>query len=140
MDRFELKERLVAFAARVFRLQGVLKRRGASDYANQMLRSSSSIGANYHEAVHGRSSAEFLAKIKLAESEAAETQYWLPVVSAAGIVKPESLADLINEAAQITAILHSTAETCKTNMAKAKLERPRPPRANHPGTQTNSKS
>ena len=127
MDRQELKQRLITFAARVFRLQSVVKRRGAPDFANQMVRSSSSVGANYHEAIHARSRTEFIAKIKLAESEAEETHYWLSLVASSGIVKPESLANLIDEARQIVAILHATAETSKNNPSGTGKSNPAPP-------------
>ena len=118
MDRMELKQRLIDFAARVFTLHSELKRRGAASYAEQLVRSSSSIGANYHEAVHGRSGAEFVAKIKIAEGEAAETHYWLSLVARAGIIPQNRLHSLIDEAAQLTAILHATSNSYYRNHGK----------------------
>ena len=111
MNRMEMKERLIDFAVRVYRLNSELKRRGAVEYASQVIRSSSSVGANYHEAVHGRSGADFFNKIKVAEGEAAETHFWLSVISRAGIIKAERMVDLIDEASQILAIMHSTADS-----------------------------
>lgn len=116
MDRIEMKERLIDFAARVYRLNAELKRRGAVEYASQVIRSSSSVGANYHEAVHGRSGADFYNKIKVAEGEAAETHFWLSVISRAGIIKSERMAALIDEASQIIAILHATADSYERHL------------------------
>lgn len=122
MDRIEMKERLIDFAVRVYRLNAELKRRGAVEYASQVIRSSSSVGANYHEAVHGRSGADFYNKIKVAEGEASETHFWLSVISRAGIIKSERMADLIDEASQIIAILHATADSYERHL-RATLKR-----------------
>ena len=111
-----MKERLIDFAVRVYRLNAELKRRGAVEYASQVIRSSSSVGANYHEAVHGRSGADFYNKIKVAEGEAAETHFWLSVISRAGIIKSERMAALIDEASQIIAILHATADSYERHL------------------------
>ena len=119
MNRQEMKERLIDFAVRVYRLNSELKRRGAVEYASQVIRPLSSVGANYHEAVHGHSGADFYNKIKVAEGEAAETHFWLSVISRAGIIKAARMTDLIDEASQILAILHTTAESYQKKLEAA---------------------
>ena len=85
---------------------------------NQLIRSSTSVGANYRAACRGRSHAEFISKIKIVEEESDESQYWLEVLIGADIVKEEQVGDLMNEAKQLTAIFSASAKTARSNKLK----------------------
>ena len=103
----DLEGRLFGFALRVIRLcQRLQGKPGAGrTLSYQLLRSGTSIGANYQEGQAGQSRADFLTKNCIALKEARETLYWLRLLVESGIVAPEMLTDLLDEAGQITKIL-----------------------------------
>ncbi|MEN8192852.1 MAG: four helix bundle protein [Bacteroidota bacterium] len=72
---------------------------------NQITKSGSSIGANYREANRARSKADFKNKIKIAESEASETQYWLEIIEEINWINKEKLDPIHKECSEILAIL-----------------------------------
>jgi len=77
----ELEKRTREFAVRIIRLSGTLPNTPeARVIRTQITKSGTSIGANYREANRARSKADFKNKIKICESEASETQYWLEVI------------------------------------------------------------
>jgi four helix bundle protein len=71
---------------------------------NQLTKSGTSIGANYREANRARSRADFINRIKICESEASETQYWLTVISDIAWVLPEEMQTICNECSELLAI------------------------------------
>ena len=71
---------------------------------NQLTKSGSSIGANYREANRARSRADFINRIKICESEASETQYWLEVILETAWVMPEEMKGVFNECKELLAI------------------------------------
>ena len=81
----------------------------------QILRSGTSVGAHYREAMRARSAAEFISKIEGGLQELEETQYWLELLGESGILPLERLADLQNEAEQLISIFVSSAKTAKRN-------------------------
>ena len=74
---------------------------------NQITKSGTSVGANYREANRARSKADFKNKIKICESEASETVYWLEIISELGWQKPAKLKKNIEEANELLAIFTS---------------------------------
>jgi four helix bundle protein len=77
----KLEKRTREFAVRIIRLSCTLSNTPeARVIRSQMTKSGTSIGANYHEANRARSKADFKNKIKICESEASETQYWLEII------------------------------------------------------------
>jgi len=102
---YDLKLRTKEFALRVIRLFNELPR-GAAPYVlgKQVLRSATSVGANYREAVRARSPQEYSAKTQLCTQELEETKYWLELVEGAGYFKPEALAPLQKEVEELLAI------------------------------------
>jgi four helix bundle protein len=95
----ELKDRTKAFALRVFRMsQASPKTREANIIMQQLLRSSTSVAANYRAAGRARSKAEFISKLGVVIEEADETVFWLEFLADTGIVQPTKLRELINEA------------------------------------------
>lgn len=110
----ELLVRTRDFALRVIRLVRALPHdRTADVIGKQLLRSATSVGANYRAASRARSPAEFVAKRGIVEEEADECLYWLDLLSAYGIVKEERLADLVAEGNALLAMTVASINTAK---------------------------
>ncbi len=102
----DLRERVKAFALRVIKLYVALpKTTEAQVLGKQLLRAGTSVGAQYCEAQHAKSNADFISKIDGATQECEETRYWLELLQDSGIVPAERLAALQDEARQLIAIL-----------------------------------
>jgi four helix bundle protein len=115
LDRHhQLKERTKAFALRVIRMTQALPRtREADVIARQVLRSATSVAANYRAAGRGRSKAEFTAKLGTVIEEADETVLWLELLGESGIIKLSRLQGLLNEANQLLALFAASWRTLK---------------------------
>lgn len=101
----DLRDRTKQFALRVIRMYGALpKTTAAQVLGKQVLRSATSVGANYREAYRGRSKAEFIAKAGDCLREIEETTYWFELLVEGGIVANGKLAPLMREAEELTAI------------------------------------
>lgn len=99
-------------ALRVIRLYQQLPRSGEADVlGRQVLRSATSVAANYRAACRARSAAEFYAKLCICVEEADETQLWLELLGDASIISKVRLSDLEKEYAHITAILTKARKT-----------------------------
>ena len=110
----ELKRRTKLFGLRVIRLvENLPKTQTAGVIGKQLLRCGTSVGANYRAACKGRSKADFIAKLGIAEEEADESVYWLELLIEAGVIKENSAARLIAEANELTAIITSSRKTAK---------------------------
>ena len=110
----ELRERTKQFALRVVRLsQSVPRTDTARVLAKQVLRSGTSVAANYRAAGRARSKAEFIAKIGDVVEEADETLFWLELLVESGIVPKDQLADLISEATELVAIFVASQKTAR---------------------------
>lgn len=110
----ELRARTKKFALRIIRLFQKLPRTPeAQILGKQLLRSGTSVGANYRGAGRARSGAEFSAKIGIVLEEADETVFWLECLIEAGIVKPELLSDLLTEANELVAIFAASCRTAR---------------------------
>ena len=114
VDQDVLKRRSKQFALRVIRLVQVLPRNMAADVlGRQLLRSATSVAANYRAACRSRSRAEFIAKLGIVEEEADESALWLELLAESGLVKPERLMDLMNEADEFVAITVASIRTAR---------------------------
>jgi four helix bundle protein len=110
-DEKDLRSRTKAFALRIILLYETLPRSGSAQVlGHQVLRSGTSVGANYREACRARSNAEFVSKIGDSLKELEETIYWLELLVDSGAVSPKKLASLLDETSQLTAILTSIAK------------------------------
>ena len=99
-------ERTRAFALRVMRLGDSLpQKRSANVIAYQLIKSGSSVGAQYREATRSRSDAEMISKFEGALMELEETAYWLSLLADLELVPPHKLTSLRTEADELTAIL-----------------------------------
>jgi four helix bundle protein len=109
----DLEQRTKKFALAVIKFTSLLPRNRAADVlARQLLRSATSIGANYREANRGVSRADFANKIGTVQKEAAETQYWLELLIESNIGKDGALA-LHKEASELLAIFTSIGKKLK---------------------------
>lgn len=112
----DLRERTKEFALRIVRLFSSLpKTTEAQVLGKQVLRSGTSVGANYREAYRARSKAEFIAKCGDCLREVDETAYWLELLVASGIVSAEKLQPLRQECEELTAIFVTILKTSKEN-------------------------
>ena len=110
----DLKKRSKAFALRIIRLYSSLpKKTEAQVIGKQLLRSGTSVGAQYREATRARSTAEFVSKVEGGLQELEEAIYWLELLVEAGIVPAKRLEDLLSEADELVAILVSSVKTAK---------------------------
>lgn len=111
---YELRERTKLFGLRVVRMFVALpKTEEARVLGKQVLRSGTSVGANYREAHRSRSTAEFIAKLGDCLKELDETSYWLELLTESDIVPPAKLASLQDETNQLLAILTTIAKKSK---------------------------
>ena len=102
----DLAPRTKNFARRIIRLYVALpKATLAQVLGKQVLRSGTSVGANYREANRARSKAEFVSKVGDCLKEADETAYWLELLIDEAVVPPQKLAPLLKEANELIAIL-----------------------------------
>jgi four helix bundle protein len=106
MNARDLKERTKQFALRVMRLVDVLPNtpKGRA-IASQLVRSGTSVAANYRAACRGRSKAEFIAKVGIVEEEADETALWLELIIDDKLLPEKKVAPLLKEANEVTAIM-----------------------------------
>ncbi len=113
----DLKKRTKEFALRNIRLFGALpKRTEAQVLGKQLLRSATSVGANYREANRARSDSEFIAKIGICLQELDETSYWMELLVEADIVPTEKLKDLQDETDQLLAIFTTISKKVKSKL------------------------
>ena|SRR2546430_13251204 len=104
----DLEARTKRFALSVIRFSSSLPRTREGDVlARQLLRSATSIGANYREANRGVSRADFANKIGTVQKEAAETQYWLEILLDSGLAGSGNAQELLKESSELLAIFAS---------------------------------
>jgi four helix bundle protein len=102
----DLAVRTKNFARQIIRLYVALpKETVAQVLGKQVLRSGTSVGANYREANRARSKAEFVSKVGDCLKEADETAYWLELLADEGIVPQKRLGPQLKEADELIAIL-----------------------------------
>ncbi|MDX9697782.1 MAG: four helix bundle protein [Bacteroidales bacterium] len=103
-----LEKRTKTFAVSIIKLSGKLPNTTEGKVIkNQLTKSGTSIGANYREANRARSKADFRSKIKIFESEASESQYWLEIIMEMKWIKPEDIKFELEEVSELLAIFTS---------------------------------
>ncbi|MDI9443215.1 MAG: four helix bundle protein [Pirellulaceae bacterium] len=101
-----LRDRTKAFALRIIRLYGSLPKETVSQaIGRQIVRSGTSVAANFREASRARSDAEFIAKLGIVEQELDETMLWLELLVESHIITENRLADLHAEAEELLRIV-----------------------------------
>lgn len=120
MDETCLKKRTKQFALRMMRLVDALPNTTAGRaIGNQIIRSGTSVGANYRAACRGRSKAEFIAKLGVVVEEADECCFWLELIVDGESLPKDEVDPLLLEANELTAIFVSSVKTSKTNQKSA---------------------
>ena len=118
-NKKDLKDRTKKFALRIMRMYSSLPRSmEAQVLGKQILRSGTSVGANYREASQGRSKAEFIAKMGDCLKELEETTYWFQLLIEGNILPENKLSDLLQESKELTAIFVTIIKKTKTNLKK----------------------
>ncbi len=114
MKSAELKQRTKQFALRVIRLTDSLPRRMSADVlGRQLLRSATSVAANYRSACRAKSRADFISKMGTVEEEADESALWLELIGESQLMKPAKLSALHQEAEELTAIAVASIRTAR---------------------------
>lgn len=119
MNKEDLKLRTKKFALRVVKLYRALpKTEEAKIVGKQLLRSGTSVGANYRAVCRARSMAEFISKLGIVIEEADESVFWLEIIVEADIMKKELVQDLLTEAGEITAIMVTSSNSASRHKSK----------------------
>jgi four helix bundle protein len=115
-DPTNLKNRTKGYALKIIRLYQILPKSGeAQVIGKQILRSGTSVGAQYREACRAKSPADFISKMEGSLQELDETGYWLELLAESGIMSAEKLIDLQKENNELTAIFVTSVKTAKQN-------------------------
>lgn len=109
----DLRGRTKRFALRILRLYRALPAKDARILGRQLLRSGTSVGANYRAACRARSRAEFIAKLGVVLEESDESVFWLELLLQGGILSEEQMGALIKEAKELTSIFVTSLRTAK---------------------------
>ena len=117
MNKDDFKLRTRQFALRAIKLVEALpKGRSADVISRQLLRSATSVGANYRAACRARSTAEFLSKMGIVEEEADECVYWLELVADSELLPDTRLQEILDEANQIVAMTIASIKTARKSL------------------------
>jgi four helix bundle protein len=118
MTKSLIKEKTYKFALTIIELYQLLVQRGEYVLSKQLLKSGTSIGANFEEALAGQSRPDFLSKMSIASKEARETNYWLRLLRDSALIERRYLEKPIAESAEVicmlTSIVKTTAATKKS--------------------------
>ena len=112
----DLKKRTKAFALLIFKLVDALpKTTTGRALASQIVRSGTSVAANYRAACRARSNADFIAKMGIVEEEADETLFWLELLEESQLVGAAKLTAVKQEANELVAIAVASIKTARRN-------------------------
>jgi four helix bundle protein len=119
MNTQELKNRTKAFALRVMNLVEALPKsiKGRA-IANQLIRSGTSVAANYRAACRARSKAEFISKIGTVEEEADESALWMELIIEDKLLSEKKVCGLHTEASELVAIMASSYISASRNLQR----------------------
>ena len=112
-NKNQLREDTITLAIEISDLCDEIK--GCSVYIHQIIRSSSSIGANIHEAKYAQSKADFINKLEISLKECSETEYWLELIFRKGKLTEATYKDLRNKCGSIRRRLIASITTAKEN-------------------------
>ena len=113
-DNNDLKKRTKSFALRVIKLvESLPKTPTARVIGGQLLRCGTSVAANYRASCRARSNADFIAKMGIVEEETDESAFWIEMLIDTNLVKKELVAELLDEADQLTAIFVASINTAR---------------------------
>ena len=114
MSEDRLRERTKALALRVIKLAGALPSTPVGwVIRDQIVRSGTSVGANYRAATRAKSTADFISKMGTVEEEADECLYWLELIVEAGLMQEDLIGDLYREADEVLAMVIASIKTAR---------------------------
>ncbi len=114
-----LKKRTFHFALNALRTIDVLKKSTANEVmGRQLIRSSTSVGANYRAACKAKSTADFINKLKIVEEESDESVYWLELIKSYNEINDSKHETLLKESKELEKIFSASAITAKNNKIK----------------------
>ena len=121
MNKVELEQRTKEFAVRIVRFVADLPKNKVCDVLGyQLLKSGTSVGANYREANRAESRADFIHKIGIVEKEIAETQYWLELFEQVRHGESGEQMALLKEAGELLSIFTAIGKSTKANNLRPK--------------------
>ena len=118
MSQHDLKKRTKALALRILKLVDALPKTTAGHaLASQIVRSSTSVAANYRAACRAKSTADFIAKMGVIEEEADETLFWLELPEESDLVTAAKLTAIKQETNELIAIIVASIKTVRHSRA-----------------------
>jgi four helix bundle protein len=122
MNEQELITRTKQFALRIMKLVGALpKSIEGRAIGNQIMRSGTSVAANYRAACRARSKVEFISKLGTVEEEADETAFWLELIIEGKLLRAKQTQPLLAEAIELVAITAASKKTASKTLAKSQI-------------------
>ncbi len=116
MTREQMKARTKNYAKRIVKLCEALPDKWvARTLGKQLLRSGTSVGANYRAVCRAKSTADFLNKLRIVEEECDESLFWMELLVECSLVKSTRLSSLMQEANELLAIVVASAKTTRTS-------------------------
>jgi four helix bundle protein len=113
----DLKRHTKSFALKIIRFVQDLRPSKVTDViGKQLLRSATSVGANYRAAQRSKSPADFIAKLHIVEEEGDESMYWLELLAETGFASSDTITSLLREADQIVAMTVSSIKTSRERL------------------------
>jgi four helix bundle protein len=121
LNQNDLKQRTKQFALGIIQLvESIPKSRSADVLGGQLLRSGTSVGANYRAACRARSVADFISKMGIVEEEVDESIYWLELLQECKLADFDKIKTLTNEASELLAITVASIRTARNNKKTVK--------------------
>jgi four helix bundle protein len=116
MDEKTFKTRTKKLAVAIIKEMSKLPRSLAADViGRQLVRSGTSIGANYRAACRAKSTADMINKMKIVEEESDETEYWLELLVESGLIPESQIADIYKETDEILSMTVSSIKTLRNH-------------------------
>ena len=124
MDENLFKRRTKQLALRIIKVvESLPKNRTADVLGRQLIRSGTSIGANYRAACRGKSTADVIAKLRIVEEEADQSVYWMELLIESGLVSGAQLTELLRETNEIIAMTVASIKTLQKRNGSSPINR-----------------
>ncbi len=124
MDENLFKRRTKQLALWVIKtVESLPKNQTADVLGRQLIRSGTSIGANYRAACRGKSTADVIAKLRIVEEEADESAYWMELLIESGLVSEARLSELMQETNEIVAMTVASIRTLQKRNGNPPINR-----------------
>ena len=118
--RREIQERTFRLAVRVatLRRDGLFKKLVGDVVLRQLIRATTSVGANLEEATAAQSRADFVSKVAIATKEAREMQYWLRLAHDSGVLSPQEWDSLHEETREVAQVVSAIARSARSTTVR----------------------